>query len=238
MQRRLDLAASLVGRPQVLFLDEPTTGLDPRSRLGMWEIIRSLVAERHDAAAHHAVPGRGGRAGGRDRGHRPRPGHRGGHGRGAEGPGRRGRARVLGARPGPGSATRSRRSPMLGEGEPHVDEETGVISVGVGGRGSEALIEAVRALDSADVQIQGPGAAAPLARRRVPGAHRARRGRGAARQPRPPPAKAASSARTRPRDTARAAVMTAVDRWRRATSGRRAEPLDPGPLGGERHAHD
>ena len=44
MQRRLDLAASLVGRPQVLFLDEPTTGLDPRSRLGMWDIIRSLVA--------------------------------------------------------------------------------------------------------------------------------------------------------------------------------------------------
>jgi len=44
MQRRLDLAASLVGTPRVLFLDEPTTGLDPRSRLGMWEIIRSLVA--------------------------------------------------------------------------------------------------------------------------------------------------------------------------------------------------
>ena len=45
MQRRLDLAASLVGRPKVLFLDEPTTGLDPRSRLGMWDIIRSLVAD-------------------------------------------------------------------------------------------------------------------------------------------------------------------------------------------------
>src|SRR5690242_6514309 len=44
MQRRLDLAASLVGRPKVLFLDEPTTGLDPRSRMGMWDIIRSLVA--------------------------------------------------------------------------------------------------------------------------------------------------------------------------------------------------
>ncbi|MGH3873026.1 MAG: ATP-binding cassette domain-containing protein [Pseudonocardiaceae bacterium] len=45
MRRRLDLAASLVGRPQVLFLDEPTTGLDPRSRIGMWGIIRELVAQ-------------------------------------------------------------------------------------------------------------------------------------------------------------------------------------------------
>ena len=45
MQRRLDLAASLVGQPKVLFLDEPTTGLDPRSRLGMWDIIRSLAAD-------------------------------------------------------------------------------------------------------------------------------------------------------------------------------------------------
>ncbi len=45
MRRRLDLGASLVGRPQVLFLDEPTTGLDPRSRLEMWDIIRELVHE-------------------------------------------------------------------------------------------------------------------------------------------------------------------------------------------------
>ncbi len=44
MQRRLDLAASLVAEPPVLFLDEPTTGLDPRSRLGMWSVIRDLVA--------------------------------------------------------------------------------------------------------------------------------------------------------------------------------------------------
>jgi ABC-2 type transport system ATP-binding protein len=45
MRRRLDLAASLVTRPPVLFLDEPTTGLDPTSRLRMWEVIRELVAE-------------------------------------------------------------------------------------------------------------------------------------------------------------------------------------------------
>jgi ABC-2 type transport system ATP-binding protein len=45
MRRRLDLAASLVLDPAVLFLDEPTTGLDPRSRNQLWEIIRELVAE-------------------------------------------------------------------------------------------------------------------------------------------------------------------------------------------------
>jgi ABC-2 type transport system ATP-binding protein len=43
MRRRLDLAASLVGRPDVIFLDEPTTGLDPMSRIGLWEIVEGLV---------------------------------------------------------------------------------------------------------------------------------------------------------------------------------------------------
>jgi ABC-2 type transport system ATP-binding protein len=44
MRRKLDLAMTLVGRPRIIFLDEPTTGLDPRSRRGMWETIRDLVA--------------------------------------------------------------------------------------------------------------------------------------------------------------------------------------------------
>ncbi|MFI7514391.1 ATP-binding cassette domain-containing protein [Micromonospora echinofusca] len=45
MRRRLDLAMGLVGRPRVVFLDEPTTGLDPRSRQAMWQIVRDLVAD-------------------------------------------------------------------------------------------------------------------------------------------------------------------------------------------------
>src|SRR5687767_14628127 len=45
MRRRLDIAASLVVTPEVMFLDEPTTGLDPRSRNQVWGIIRALVAE-------------------------------------------------------------------------------------------------------------------------------------------------------------------------------------------------
>ena len=60
MRRRLDLAASLVARPPVLFLDEPTTGLDPQSRNDLWELLGELVARRHDARAHDPVP-RGGR---------------------------------------------------------------------------------------------------------------------------------------------------------------------------------
>jgi oleandomycin transport system ATP-binding protein len=45
MRRRLDLGASLVGRPQILFLDEPTTGLDPHSRGELWDMLRGLVAD-------------------------------------------------------------------------------------------------------------------------------------------------------------------------------------------------
>ena len=45
MRRKLDLAMTLVGKPQIIFLDEPTTGLDPRSRRTMWDIIRELVAD-------------------------------------------------------------------------------------------------------------------------------------------------------------------------------------------------
>src|SRR6516165_424068 len=154
MQRRLDLAASLVGAPKVLFLDEPTTGLDPRSRLGMWDIIRSLVAagttlllttqyldEADELADEIVVIDHGlviaagtseelkGRVGG-DVLEFTVPD----------------RNRLADA---------TEAIARIGEGEPHADKETGVINVGVGGRGSEALIEAVRELDGAGVQIKG-----------------------------------------------------------------------------------
>ena len=88
MRRRLDLAASLITRPPLIFLDEPTTGLDPRTRGQMWDTIRELVAQRLHGAAHHAVPRRGRPAGRPDRGHRPRRQGRRGHLRRAEDVGR------------------------------------------------------------------------------------------------------------------------------------------------------
>src|SRR6202049_4313125 len=154
MQRRLDLAASLVGQPQVLFLDEPTTGLDPRARLGMWDIIRSLVAggtttllttqylDEADELANEIVVIDHGLVI-------------------AAGTSEELKGRVGGDVLEFTVPDRSRVSDavaaiaQIGEGEPHVDKETGVISVGVGGRGSDALIEAVRDLDAAGVEIHG-----------------------------------------------------------------------------------
>jgi ABC-2 type transport system ATP-binding protein len=154
MQRRLDLAASLVGRPQVLFLDEPTTGLDPRSRLGMWEIIRSLVAggttlllttqylDEADELADEIVVIDHGKviAAGTSE---DLKGKVGGDVVEFTVPDRR---RV----PDAVAAIAS-----IGESEPHADPETGVVNIGVGGRGSDALIDAVRALDGADVKTHG-----------------------------------------------------------------------------------
>jgi ABC-2 type transport system ATP-binding protein len=154
MQRRLDLAASLVGEPRVLFLDEPTTGLDPRSRLGMWDIIRSLRAggttlllttqylDEADELADEIVVIDHGQVI-------------------AAGTAEELKGRIGGDVLEFTVPDRNRVSDAadaiarIGEGDPHVDKETGVINVGVGSRGSDALIEAVRGLDGAGVQTQG-----------------------------------------------------------------------------------
>ena len=92
MRRRLDIAASIVVTPRLMFLDEPTTGLDPRSRNQVWEIIRALTCEGTtvllctqylDEADQLAEP---------HRGHRPRPRDRRGHAGSAQGVGRPGHA--------------------------------------------------------------------------------------------------------------------------------------------------
>ena len=99
MRRRLDIAASLVVTPEVMFLDEPTTGLDPRSRNQVWDIVALAGGRRHDDPALHPVPRRGRPAGRRHRGDRPRPRDRRGHAGPAQGVGRRRRAARAAARP-------------------------------------------------------------------------------------------------------------------------------------------
>jgi ABC-2 type transport system ATP-binding protein len=153
MQRRLDLAASLVARPAVLFLDEPTTGLDPRSRIGMWEIIRGLVAdgttlllttqylEEADELADEIVVIDHGTviAAGTDEQLKTRIG-----------------GDVLEF----AVADRSRLPEAagavagIGSSEPQIDEEAGRVSVAVGGQGSQLLVTAVRLLDGAGVEAQ------------------------------------------------------------------------------------
>jgi ABC-2 type transport system ATP-binding protein len=154
MQRRLDLAASLVGRPKVLFLDEPTTGLDPRGRIGMWDVIRSLAAggttillttqylDEADELADTIVVFDHGQVIAQ--------------GTAEELKGRIGGDIIEFVVP---DRTRIEDAAAaikpIGEGEPHVDTETGSVSIGVGGRGSDALIEAVRALDAAETVTHG-----------------------------------------------------------------------------------
>ena len=166
MQRRLDLAASLVGRPKVLFLDEPTTGLDPRSRLGMWDIIRSLVADgttlllttqyldEADELANEIVV--------IDHGLVIAAGTS------EELKGRVGGDVVEFTVPDRGlidtaTAAITKIMERVGEvgGEPSADLQTGMVSLRVGGRGSEALVEVVRTLDAAGVETRGLGLRRP-----------------------------------------------------------------------------
>jgi ABC-2 type transport system ATP-binding protein len=155
MLRRLDLAASLVSHPDVLFLDEPTTGLDPRSRLAMWDVIRALVAsgttlllttqyldEADELADEIAVID---------------------HGRViAAGTSDELKSRVGGdviefTVPDRGQLAAARQAVgSIADGtEPVVDEMVGRVTVRVGSRGSDALVETVRRLDAAKVASVG-----------------------------------------------------------------------------------
>ena len=151
MRRRLDLGASLVGRPQVLFLDEPTTGLDPRSRFGLWDVIRELVndgttllittqyLEEADRLAYHIAVMDGGRVI-------------------AEGTSDELKSRVGGDLLALRVADRARVAEAaaaiadLGSGAPQVVVESGEVSLPVR-EGASILAEVVRRLDAAGLEI-------------------------------------------------------------------------------------
>ena len=155
MLRRLDLAASLVSHPDVLFLDEPTTGLDPRSRLAMWDVIRALVAsgttlllttqyldEADELADEIAVID---------------------HGRViAAGTSDDLKSRVGGdviefTVPDRGQLAAAQQAVRaIADGnEPVVEDSVGRVSVRVGSRGSDALVETVRRLDAEGIASAG-----------------------------------------------------------------------------------
>jgi ABC-2 type transport system ATP-binding protein len=151
MRRRLDLGASLIGRPQVLFLDEPTTGLDPRSRFSLWDVIRELVTdgttlllttqylEEADRLADHIAVIDGGRVI-------------------AEGTSDQLKSRVGGDLLAVTVADRARTAAAaeavagLGSGAPQVVAESGEVSLPVS-QGASVLAEVVRRLDAAGVEI-------------------------------------------------------------------------------------
>ena len=158
MRRRLDLAASLVGHPKVMFLDEPTTGLDPRSRIAMWDVIRGLVREgttlllttqyldEADELANDIVV--------IDRGKVI-----------AEGTSDQLKDRVGGdvvafsVASADATATAVDAIANIGDSAPTVSGLD--IAVAVGSRGSDALLDVVRRLDAAGVTVTGLGIRRP-----------------------------------------------------------------------------
>jgi ABC-2 type transport system ATP-binding protein len=152
MRRRLDVAASLVGRPQVLFLDEPTTGLDPRSRIDVWEFIRELQAdgttlllttqylEEADQLTDRIAVIDEGRVIA--------------EGTSDELKGRIG-GEVLELHVTDRGATARAAQALdgLGDGEHTVDPETGLVRIQAGVDGTAVVFEAVRRLDAADLRI-------------------------------------------------------------------------------------
>ena len=149
MRRRLDLGASLVNRPAVLFLDEPTTGLDPRSRKLLWFTIRDLVSdgtslllttqylEEADVLADRITVIDGGRVI-------------------AEGTSDELKQRVGGDRIDvhikQGASLKEAAAALQALGDPVLDEDEQLLSLPVA-RGSNALTDVVRRLDEADVEI-------------------------------------------------------------------------------------
>src|SRR5262245_24921317 len=152
MRRRLDVGASLVGQPRVLFMDEPTTGLDPRSRLVLWELIEDLqkqgttllLCTQYLEEADHLCD----RIAVIDLGTVI-----------AEGTSTELKDKIGGEVlelhvPADHLAGAADRIRGLGSGEPTTDQESRLIRVPVGSEGANVLLETVRRLDTAGVPIE------------------------------------------------------------------------------------
>ena len=152
MRRRLDLGASLVGRPRLLLLDEPTTGLDPRSRIELWDAIRALVEAGTDVLLTTQYLDEADQLAEPDRDRRPRPHDRRGDAGRAQAAGRRQRDR--GAPPRPRSARRGRRGarPPRPRRRARSTRRTRRVTVGIDDAG-DGLTAALAPLDAAGVEI-------------------------------------------------------------------------------------
>jgi ABC-2 type transport system ATP-binding protein len=152
MRRRLDLGASLVGAPRLLLLDEPTTGLDPRSRIELWETIGRLVAQGTDVLLTTQYLDEADRLADRiaivDRGAVVATGTPG------ELKARAGRDVVeVHTREGADLPRAVAALARLGDQDPAVDEASRRVAVPVEA-GAERLVDAVRALDELDVAVE------------------------------------------------------------------------------------
>ena len=159
MRRRLDLAGALVAAPPVLFLDEPTTGLDPRSRVGLWEVIQELVRdgttlllttqylEEADQLADRIAVVNHGKVIARGTSDELK----------ASVGGERVDLTIADASSLP---TAVRTLEPLAVGPADIDEHTRAISLPVTG-GSTALVETIRRLDAADIELEDIGLRRP-----------------------------------------------------------------------------